>query len=89
MRRNLAAWRTLPLAKPRGVQDERRRTTAAAGLGNPPAGGGKLYSASGEPLREQRKARDQRDQLAAFVQDQPVTAALIALIGGYFLGKIT
>jgi hypothetical protein len=40
-------------------------------------------------LREQRQARDQRDQLAAFMQDQPITAALIALIIGYLLGKIT
>jgi hypothetical protein len=65
-------------------------TTAAAGLDNPPAGGGRrLYNASGEPLREQRQARDQRDQLAAFMQDQPITAALIALIVGYLLGKIT
>jgi hypothetical protein len=35
----------------------------------------------------QRQARDQRDQLAAFMQDQPVTAALIALIR-VFLNKL-
>ena len=62
---------------------------ASAGLENPPTGGGKLYNASGEPLRGGGTVREQRDQLAAFVHDQPVTAALAALVIGYFLGKIT
>ena len=64
----------------------------ASGLGQatgrPPAQP-KLYSAAGEPLRGSRSERSQTDQLAAFVQEQPVTAALAALVIGYFLGKIT
>jgi hypothetical protein len=31
----------------------------------------------------------QNDQLADFVQQQPLTAALVALVVGYLLGKIT
>jgi len=36
-----------------------------------------------------QSGRSQGDQLAAFVQEQPITAALVALVVGYFLGKIT
>lgn len=32
---------------------------------------------------------NQTDQLAMFVQQQPLTAAMAALVVGYFLGKIT
>jgi hypothetical protein len=51
----------------------------------------KLYGASGEPLRTRsRSTPDQTtDQLAGFVQQQPFTAALVALVLGYLLGKVT
>jgi hypothetical protein len=64
----------------------------ASGLGRATGGPtteSKLYGASGEPLRGWRPERGQTDQLAAFVHEQPVTAALAALVIGYFLGKIT
>lgn len=48
----------------------------------------KLYGASGEPLRS-TSASAQSDQLADFVKQQPVTAALVALVIGYLLGKVT
>jgi len=49
------------------------------------------YAASGGLLRAagQQQPRDQGDQLAAFVQQQPLTAALVALAVGYILGKIS
>ena len=34
-------------------------------------------------------AAGQSDPLASFIQEQPFTAALAAMIVGYFLGKIT
>ena len=50
----------------------------------------KLYSASGEPLRsDSRATQNQTDQLADFVKQQPFTAALVALVIGYLLGKVT
>jgi hypothetical protein len=50
----------------------------------------KLYGASGEPLRSgSRSPQDQTDQLADFVKQQPFTAALMALVVGYLLGKVT
>ena len=50
----------------------------------------KLYDASGEPLRTGlRSAEKQTDQLIDFVQAQPLTAALVALVVGYLLGKVT
>jgi hypothetical protein len=50
----------------------------------------KLYSPSGEPLRSRPgSASDQADQLAEFVKQQPFTAALVALVIGYLLGKVT
>ncbi len=48
----------------------------------------RLYSASGEPLRS-GSGSTQTDQLADFVKQQPFTAALIALVIGYLLGKVT
>jgi hypothetical protein len=48
----------------------------------------KLYEASGRPLRTgPRSTPNQTDQLAKFVQEQPLTAAFAALIIGYFIGK--
>jgi hypothetical protein len=50
----------------------------------------KSHSASGEPLRSgSRSPQNQTDQLANFVQKQPLTAALVALVIGYLLGKVT
>ena len=52
--------------------------------------GSKLYDASGELLRAgAQPVQNQTDQLAGFVQQQPLTAALVALIIGYLLGKVT
>jgi ElaB/YqjD/DUF883 family membrane-anchored ribosome-binding protein len=52
--------------------------------------GPKLYGASGEPLRpSSRSTKNQTDQLADFVKQQPFTAALVALVIGYLLGKVT
>jgi hypothetical protein len=48
----------------------------------------KLYGASGEPLRSTSGSL-QTDQLADFVKQQPLTAALVALVIGYLLGKVT
>jgi hypothetical protein len=46
----------------------------------------RLYNASGEPLRS---GSSQTDQLADSVKQQPFTAALVALVLGYLLGKVT
>jgi hypothetical protein len=52
--------------------------------------GPKLYDASGEPLHSvSRSSPDQIDPLEGFVKQQPFTSALVALIIGYLLGKIT
>ena len=48
----------------------------------------KLYGPSGEPLRSGEQS-NQTDQLANFVEQQPFTAALFALVIGYLLGKVT
>jgi hypothetical protein len=48
----------------------------------------KLYNASGGPLRS-GPGSTQTDQLADFVKQQPFTAALVALVVGYLLGKVT
>jgi hypothetical protein len=50
-----------------------------------------FYAASGGLLRAagQQPTLDQTDQLAAFVRQQPLTAALVALAIGYLLGKIS
>jgi hypothetical protein len=48
----------------------------------------KLYGASGEPLRS-TSGSAQSDQLAEFVKQQPFTAALVALVIGFLLGKVT
>ncbi len=65
--------------------------TAAAGAPNEaPNVNPKLYSASGEPLRPRSGSGSaSTDQLADFVKQQPFTAALVALVIGYMLGKIT
>jgi hypothetical protein len=47
------------------------------------------YAASGGLLRAARQPPNDADQLAAFVQQQPLTAALVALAVGYILGKIS
>jgi hypothetical protein len=58
-------------------------------MSNPAEAGPKLYDAAGEPLRPNtRPTQGQTDQIAEFIQQQPVTAALIALVVGYFWGKI-
>ena len=50
----------------------------------------RLYDTAGQPLRATAQAAgDQADELATFVREQPLTAALVALIIGYILGKIT
>jgi hypothetical protein len=52
--------------------------------------GPKLYGASGEPLQSGvRSSPDQIDPLAGFVKQRPFTSALLALVIGYLLGKIT
>jgi hypothetical protein len=48
----------------------------------------KLYGAAGEPLRS-TSGSAASDQLADFVKQQPLTAALVALVIGYLLGKVT
>ena len=45
----------------------------------------RLYDSAGQPMRTTAQA----DELATFVREQPLTAALSALIIGYILGKIT
>jgi ElaB/YqjD/DUF883 family membrane-anchored ribosome-binding protein len=50
----------------------------------------KLSGASGEPVRSgSQLTQNQTDQLADFVKQQPFTAALVALVIGYLLGKIS
>jgi len=52
----------------------------------------KLYRPTGETSRVSdtwRANRGQADELGDFVQRQPMTAALIALVAGYFIGKLT
>jgi len=72
------------------MSDDVLRGSAAGPAGEGSATETKLYGASGEPLRTgSQSGRSQGDQLAAFVQEQPITAALVALVVGYFLGKIT
>ncbi len=64
--------------------------SAPATASNVRNNGPSLYSASGERLRASgQQVQNQTDQLAEFVQQQPLTAALAALIIGYFLGKIS
>lgn len=49
-----------------------------------------LYNAAGERIHSSgRQVQKQTDQLAEFVQQQPLTAALVALVIGYLLGKVT
>ena len=50
----------------------------------------RLYDSSGQPLRATVEAAgSQADELATFVREQPLTSALVALMIGYILGKIT
>jgi hypothetical protein len=52
--------------------------------------GPKLYGASGEPLHAvSRSSAEENDPLAGFVKQRPFTSALVALVIGYLLGKIT
>lgn len=52
--------------------------------------GPRLHDATGERLRSSgRQDQGQTDQLADFIQQQPLTAALVALVIGYLLGKMT
>jgi hypothetical protein len=49
-----------------------------------------LYGAFGEPLHSgSRSLASQIDPLAGFVKQRPFTSALLALVIGYLLGKIT
>ncbi len=63
-------------------------TMAPGAAGETRSGDTRLYSASGEALRS-GSASTQTDQLADFVKQQPFTAALVALVIGYLLGKVT
>jgi ElaB/YqjD/DUF883 family membrane-anchored ribosome-binding protein len=47
------------------------------------------YAASRGLLRAAAQPAQETDQLAAFVRQQPLTAALVALAVGYVLGKIS
>jgi hypothetical protein len=52
--------------------------------------GPRLDGVPGEPLHSgSRATHNQTDQLADFVKQQPFTAALVALVVGYLLGKVT
>jgi hypothetical protein len=49
-----------------------------------------LFGPAGEKLQPSGRQRSgQSDQIGDFVMQQPMTAALVALIVGYFLGKLT
>jgi hypothetical protein len=49
-----------------------------------------LSGASGEPIRSgSQLTQNQTDQPVDFVKQQPFTAALVALVIGYLLGKIS
>jgi hypothetical protein len=65
--------------------------TTASGMPNPgQAAGPKLYNTAGEPLRAgSRPTRGQADWIADFIQQQPFTAVLVALVAGYVWGKIS
>jgi hypothetical protein len=61
-----------------GTSDERRD------------GGGELPGASGDPVHSgSRSTGSQTDLLADFVKQQPLTAAVLAVVIGYLLGKVT
>jgi ElaB/YqjD/DUF883 family membrane-anchored ribosome-binding protein len=61
-----------------GVPNERRATDP------------KLPGASDEAVdSSSRSSQNQTDLLADFVKQQPFTAALVALVIGYLLGKVT
>ncbi len=75
-----------------GLSEMNDEAGSAPGMGNdirPDAS--TSYAGSGGLLRAagQQQPRDQTDQLAVFVQQQPLTAALVALAVGYILGKIS
>jgi hypothetical protein len=52
------------------------------------AGSG-LYDTTGKPLRAAQPGQNQTEQIATFMREEPLASALIALIIGYILGKIT
>jgi hypothetical protein len=62
--------------------------STASGVPGTRATDPKLYGVSGQPLGSTSGSM-QTDQLADFVKQQPFTAALIALVIGYLLGKVT
>jgi len=70
-------------------------TTSASGIGtgvgsSGSSSGTSLYGPSGERLQPgSRQNHSQSDQIGDFVMQQPMTAALVALVVGYFLGKLT
>jgi hypothetical protein len=69
-------------------------STASSSTGSPTnaagTSAGALYGPSGERLSSGwRQNRAQSDQIGDFVMQQPMTAALVALVVGYFLGKLT
>jgi hypothetical protein len=61
-----------------GMADDVRPDVSA-----PFASSGGLLRAAGQPQR------GETDQIAVFIQQQPMTAALVALAVGYILGKIS
>jgi hypothetical protein len=65
--------------------------TTSPGLGPTTTSDGTLYGAAGLSPRPlpQAAARSSGVQVGDFVQQQPMTAALIALVVGYFIGKLT
>jgi len=66
-------------------------TASPTGLGTGTSGSS-LYGPSGERLTTGsgwRPNQGQSDQIGDFVMQQPMTAALVALVVGYFLGKLT
>ncbi len=68
-------------------------STASSGIGvgtGTSTNGSSLYGPSGERLQPNwRQNQVQSDQIGDFVMQQPMTAALVALVVGYFLGKLT
>ncbi len=67
------------------MSDDGSTASGAAGMRDTDT---KLYGATGEPLHS-TSGSAQSDQLADFVKQQPFTSALVALVIGYLLGKVT
>jgi hypothetical protein len=54
------------------------------------AAGNRLYDSNGQRFgTPAQSGQRQTEQLTAFMRDEPLASALIALIVGYLLGKIT